>query len=206
MDEELLKIFDQNRNEIGVASRAEVHQKGLWHESFHCWFVHHDKDAVYLYLQLRSPRKKEHGNLFDITAAGHLLAHETVRDGVREIGEELGIDVSFEELVSLGQFDYCVSEEQLIDNEMAHLFLYRCEQELDGFSLQEEEVSGMIKVEFPHFRDLWRGKRETVRVFGYEIKPDGEKCVIDQEVGRDRFVPHQLSYYEAIIQKIAEKL
>jgi hypothetical protein len=62
METEQLKIFDENRNPIGVASREDVHRLGYWHETFHCWFV-------------------------DITAAGHLMADESVEDGVREIKE-----------------------------------------------------------------------------------------------------------------------
>lgn len=90
MELELLKIFGDDRNQIGVASRKDVHRLGYWHEAFHCWFVSNEKGIDYIYLQLRSNSKKDYPNLLDITAAGHLLANETVRDGVREIKEEIG--------------------------------------------------------------------------------------------------------------------
>ncbi|WP_345893255.1 NUDIX hydrolase [Ferdinandcohnia quinoae] len=107
MGNEYFKIFDDDRNEIGVASRSDVHRLGHWHETFHCWFVTKDEGTDYLLLQLRSDTKQDYPNLFDITAAGHLLADETVQDGVREIKEEIGIDVSYTDLVSLGIIDYC---------------------------------------------------------------------------------------------------
>ncbi|MFE4810094.1 hypothetical protein ACFQ9Y_02835 [Peribacillus simplex] len=49
-----------------------------------------EADVDYLYLQHRYAMKKDYPNL---------LAHETVYDGFREIKEEIGIDVSFDELV-----------------------------------------------------------------------------------------------------------
>ena len=36
---EVLDIFDAKMNQIGTASRDEVHQKGYWHQTFHCWIV-----------------------------------------------------------------------------------------------------------------------------------------------------------------------
>ncbi|MBB6453277.1 isopentenyldiphosphate isomerase [Salirhabdus euzebyi] len=84
MDTERLKIFDDNRNELGVASREDVHKKGFWHETIQCWFISREQDADYIYFQIRSEKKKDYPGMYDITAAGHILANETVEDGVRE--------------------------------------------------------------------------------------------------------------------------
>lgn len=206
MEHEQLRIFDEDRNQIGVASRKDVHRIGYWHEAFHCWFVSNDKGKDYIYLQLRSDTKKDYPNLLDITAAGHLLADETVKDGVREIKEEIGIDVPFEELVALGVIDYCVIREDFIDKELANVFLYKSEGTFDDFTLQTEEVSGIVRAEFNDFTELWLGERETIEIKGFEINKDGSKILIKEYVGRDEFVPHQISYYKAIIQKIKEQI
>jgi isopentenyldiphosphate isomerase len=102
MESELIKRFDEHGNQAGVATREEIHKMGYWHETFHCWFIGREEGIDYIYFQIRSGTKKDYSNLLDITAAGHLLAHETIYDGIREVKEEIGIDVSFNELVPLG--------------------------------------------------------------------------------------------------------
>ncbi|EKN69817.1 hypothetical protein BABA_08496 [Neobacillus bataviensis LMG 21833] len=206
MENELVRVFDNQRNPIGVATREEVHRQGLWHESFHCWIVSREEEIDYLYLQLRCDLKKDHPNLFDITSAGHLLAHESAEDGIREIKEELGLDVAFNELIPLGIINYCVNHEDLLDNELAHTFLYKKNLGFDEFSLQKEEVSGIIKVNFADFIDLWSGVKPEINISGFEINHMGEKLVIDGMADKSRFVPHGLSFYETIIQLIQEKL
>ncbi|CAM5275178.1 NUDIX hydrolase OS=Lysinibacillus sphaericus OX=1421 GN=LS41612_02185 PE=4 SV=1 [Lysinibacillus sphaericus] len=47
---------------------------------------------TYIYFQIRSGQKKDYPGLLDITAAGHLLAVETVEAGIREVKEELGVN------------------------------------------------------------------------------------------------------------------
>ncbi|MFZ3588496.1 hypothetical protein ACOI1C_04280 [Bacillus sp. DJP31] len=39
MENERLKIFDEHRNEVGAATRSEVHKMGYWHETFQCWLL-----------------------------------------------------------------------------------------------------------------------------------------------------------------------
>lgn len=206
MEHEQLRIFDEDRNQIGVASRMDVHRIGYWHEAFHCWFVSNEKGIDYIYLQLRSDTKKDYPNLLDITAARHLLADETVKDGVREIKEEIGVNVSFEELVPLGVIDYCVIKEDFIDKELANVFLYKSGNTFDDFTLQAEEVSGIVRAQFNDFTELWLGERETIEIKGFEINKDGNKILIKEDVGRDKFVPHQISFYKEIIQKIKEQI
>lgn len=206
MEEEKLKIFDHDRNEIGVATREEVHRIGHWHEAFHCWFVSKEDGVDYIYLQLRSDMKKDYPNLYDITAAGHLVAHETVKDGVREIKEEIGIGVSFDELVPLGIIQYHVTKENFIDKELANVFLYECDKTFDEFTLQEEEVSGIVKVKFADFYDLWLGEKEEIRMKGFEVNKEGSMVLIDKTIGRSEFVPHETSFYKNVVKLIQGKI
>ncbi|MFF2754955.1 NUDIX domain-containing protein [Psychrobacillus sp. NPDC058041] len=203
MENEMLKIFDEDRKEIGIATREEVHRLGYWHETFHCWFIGKDKQKDYIYLQIRSDSKKDYPGLLDITAAGHLLANETVRDGIREVEEELGISVSFEELISLGIIDYSVKTGNLIDKELANVFVYEYSLSFDDFALQEEEVSGIVRVEFKQFKSLWLGELEEIQIEGFALTPLENRTSVTKMVTRNNFVPHEKSYYEAIIHGIS---
>ena len=95
---EQLKVFDENYTYLRDENRDKVHHEGLWHETFHCWLV----DDQFVYIQKRSAMKKDFPGLFDITAAGHILSTETVADGIREVEEELGIEVDLTKLHSKG--------------------------------------------------------------------------------------------------------
>ncbi|GIN72829.1 putative Nudix hydrolase [Bacillus sp. J14TS2] len=206
MENERLKIFDEDREQIGVATREEVHRIGYWHEVFHCWFISNEMGIDYIYLQLRSETKKEYPNLLDITVAGHLLENETVQDGVREIKEEVGIDISFQELEPLGVMEYCLIRDNFIDKELANVFLYKCDSSFDDFTLQEEEVAGIVKVELNNFMELWSGERNTIDIKGFRMNKEGNKTLFDESVGRDRFVSYQNKFYRTVIQKIKDKI
>jgi isopentenyldiphosphate isomerase len=160
----------------------------------------------YIYLQLRSKSKKDYPDLFDITAAGHLLADETVEDGVREVAEEIGIDVSFEELVPLGMFEYSATKDDFIDKEMANVFLFDFEDGFDEFILQTEEVAGMVKVRFNDFAHLWTGEKDRVEINGFVLNENGEKLPVNEQAGREKFVPHQRSFYNQVIREIGKYL
>ncbi|MFJ7755284.1 NUDIX domain-containing protein, partial [Peribacillus muralis] len=172
-EQEMLKIFNENKQPIGVASRSDVHRLGYWHEVFHCWFIINEHGMDYIYLQLRSENKKDYPNLLDITAAGHLLADESVEDGVREIKEEIGIDLAFEELVQLGVIEYCVVKDNFIDKELANAFLYKSGNALDDFTLQVEEVSGIVKAKFNDFSQLWFYEKDELEINGFQVNKDG---------------------------------
>ncbi|PJO45388.1 NUDIX hydrolase, partial [Lysinibacillus xylanilyticus] len=120
MEQEIVKVFNEQHEQIGTATRAEVHEKGLWHETFHCWLVNED----YIYFQIRSSQKKDYPGLLDITAAGHLLAVETVESGIREVKEELGLNIDVHEVVKMGMTSCSIVSENMIDNEFCHVYIY----------------------------------------------------------------------------------
>lgn len=170
MNDEVLTVFNDQQERIGTASRKEVHEKGYWHEAFHCWFVSRENDIDYIYFQIRSEQKQDYPGALDITAAGHLLHTETAVDGVREIHEELGVNISFDELLPLDVFKYEVSEPHYIDKEFAHVFLYYSSHPLNAFTLQQEEVSGLVKAPFSHFCELWLGNQTELIIEGITNK------------------------------------
>ncbi|WP_338044303.1 NUDIX hydrolase [Paenibacillus aceti] len=159
----------------------------------------------YLYFQIRSASKKDYPNLLDITAAGHILAHETISEGIREVKEELGLDIPFEQFISLGIIDYSVKQNDFIDNELAHAFIYLCNSSFDQFEVQSEEVSGIVRAEFDLFCDLWSGRREDVKIEGFEII-GGKREHINKTVVKNAFVQHSEAYYSQILSSIREKL
>ncbi|SFA70813.1 Isopentenyldiphosphate isomerase [Bacillus sp. cl95] len=206
METELLKIFDENRNEIGTASRADAHRKGLWHETFHCWFVERQAGEDYIYLQIRSHLKKDYPSLLDITAAGHLLASETVKDGIREVQEELGVPIEWKEVVSLGIVKNEIYQKNLIDKEYSHIFLYENRLPMEDFRLQSEEVTGIVRAKFSEFESFYMNEVSEIKIEGFEYDSKGQRLSIKQNVGMDRFVPHQESYSSAIVKMIGEYL
>jgi isopentenyldiphosphate isomerase len=204
LETELLNIFDDSRKQIGVASREDVHKKGYWHETFHCWFVSREKDQDYIYFQYRSKEKKDYPNLLDITAAGHLLSHESVMDGMREVEEELGIRVDFTDLVPLGVIDYIAEKENFIDKELAHVFLYHSNHSLEEFSPQPEEVSGIYRIALEDFYELWFGEMSLIEAEGFRAD-NGIRNHSSITVKKEDFVPHQDYYYRRVMHSMREQ-
>lgn len=91
--EEYIDVFDSDFNFLYVEPKTNVHKLNLWHQTFQCWLVRRRKNENYIIFQKRAECKEDSPGLLDISAAGHLLAGETKEQGVREIREELGVNV-----------------------------------------------------------------------------------------------------------------
>ncbi|MBK3494619.1 NUDIX hydrolase [Viridibacillus sp. YIM B01967] len=206
MDSELLRIFDSNHEPIGEATREEVHTKGLWHETFHCWLVSKIGGQNYLYFQLRSACKKDYASQFDITAAGHLLANERAEDGIRELQEELGLPLKASDLKKLGVFETRIQQPSIIDLEFAHVYYVARDADFEGFHLQEEEVAGIVCAELGAVQDFYSGRSNTLYVEGFEVIESGEKIALSKNATYADFVGYNTSYMENVLAKLHEVL
>ncbi|WP_203249210.1 NUDIX hydrolase [Sporosarcina beigongshangi] len=184
---ERLKVFDESYTYVKEADRDEVHRQGLWHETFHCWLV----DDEFVYIQKRSAVKKDFPGLFDITAAGHILATETVMDGIREVEEELGLAVDMKRIDAKGIIRDVIELPGFIDREFANVFLYHSTYQPSEFLLQQEEVASVHAVKRQELRNLFLIETEVVvctNIF------DGTVL----EIGLVDFVPHERTYFEQV--------
>lgn len=200
MELERLKIFDEHHKQTGVATRSEVHCKGYWHETFHCWFYDREDEEFFLYFQIRSQDKKDYPGLLDITAAGHLLVDETVLDGIREVEEELGIAVLLEELNSVGIIKYECKLNELHDREFCHVYLYEY-ADIERFALQKEEVAGIVRVRIRDVRALFLENKNEIEVVGF-IMEDGERRPYYRMVNQFDFVQHGEDYFRKVINHL----
>jgi isopentenyldiphosphate isomerase len=199
LEKELLAVFDEKHQKVGENTRAIVHQEGLWHETFHCWFVQKINGVPHLLFQLRSNLKKDFPGLFDITAAGHLLAHEKVSDGIREVREELGVDLGMEDLKPIGIFKDSIVQKDFIDNEFAHTYVYMIGRANPSLDLQEEEVSAIYSAPIADVINLY--KREVDQMILYCIHSNStihSSLIVKPE----DFVPHSEEYTGKVLKSL----
>ncbi|WP_408011682.1 NUDIX domain-containing protein [Pseudalkalibacillus sp. A8] len=140
-----------------------------------------------------------------MTAAGHILANETIHDGIRELEEEIGIRAEMDELKALGEVEYSVTNDDFIDKEIAHVYLYDNPLRMEDFTLQPEEVCGIVKAEFDSFQDFWKGSIHKLEVDGFKLGPSGNNKPFRMNVDRSHFVPH-FDYFKRITKMIRKYL
>lgn len=180
---EPLDVLDELGARVGVERRDVVHRDGLWHRCFHLWVVSGDG----LLLQRRARGKDTFPGMLDATAAGHLLAGESVADGVREAEEELGVPFDLAALEDLGErtvVDHPLPG--MTNREFQHVFLVRDDRPLEAWTaFDREEVAGLA----------WLGVDDLTRlVFGDGPGPwsgqewDGRR-VVPAAIAREELIP-----------------
>lgn len=118
MTEDMLNVVDAGDRVVGIASRREVHARGLLHRAVHILISNAAGDVL---LQRRSMRKDSHPGKWDSSASGHVDAGEGYLDAaVRELREELGLSVDPADLIEAGR----ISAGRETDQEF--VTVYRC--------------------------------------------------------------------------------
>lgn len=151
---ELLDIYDEKGNHIGTEDRKIVHQKALWHKTVHCWL--YDKEG-YVYFQIRKDEKT-----FYTTASGHVSAGETLKEAFgREIKEEIGIDLDYDKAELMYTVNFTLDRENkdgsvFKDRAFVNVFGYEIDPDKIKFTLDPNEVIGIVKVKANDALDLFK--------------------------------------------------
>ncbi len=98
-DDEVFDVVDENDAVLRQEKRYVVHRDGLIHRAVHILVFNKKKEVL---IQKRSILKDKNPGLWDSSAAGHLNAGEEYdAAAVRELKEELGIEVDVQEIAKL---------------------------------------------------------------------------------------------------------
>lgn len=195
--ENMLDVYDENGEFIAFSTRELVHTKGLWHKTFHCWFIEEEGGKQYVWVQKRSRQKKDFPGLFDITAARHLLHGESDRDGIGKIHLELGVDVDFKDTVFLGTRTYSEKREGFYNREFNSVYLYDAGQLVKDILVCPEEVEGLVRIEIDKGLALFSLELPELTVPGLFYE-GGRMVPREIKIGNKDFVPRKDNYYMKI--------
>lgn len=171
--EELFDVLNDKGEFTGkIESREKCHKEGLWHKGV-VVFIINSKGQVLL--QKRSSKKKLWPNMWDITAGGHVLAGEFGFEAtIRECKEEIGVELTKNDLTFLGSTKSTNIKGEIINNQFNEFYIANKEIDETKLKLQEEEVSEIKWVDkdeiIARIKDNYNGITNKEGCWEYLIK------------------------------------
>ena len=144
MADELIDICDENNNLLSIQKmKSEAHKNGLWHRASHIWIYNSNGEIL---LQLRAKEKPLYPDMWDISAAGHVIAGEDpITSGLREVEEEIGLKLKKEDLDFWMIRKVKAVFREIINNEFYYIYFFKFDGDINQLKLQKEEVQ---KIQF----------------------------------------------------------
>ncbi len=181
--DELIDILDSNGNFTGkTVLKSKAHEKGWFHATVHIWLYTPNGKIL---LQQRGKNKDTHPLLWDVSVAGHIGAGEEIETGaIREVREEIGLNIVEEDLEKIGVFKSVQKHsEELIDCEFHHTFLCKLKVPFEKLIKQEDEVKELKLISILQFSEETWGMANL-----------------------KKYVPHEMDYYVKIIKSVKMQL
>lgn len=197
---EYLDYYDEEGKYLGTATYDEIHEKGLWHNTVHCWLYTSDGKIMF---QIRASR-----GTFYTTASGHVVAGETIEDAFhREIKEEIGLELDTKEATFVSIVPWVLDKEKdgklIKDRAKANVYVNLYDGELNKFKFDPSEVLGIGIVDTKETLDLFKDKVKTINATIIE-----NERIYEKQVSKEDFLLQEhetlVDKYGAIINKVIE--
>lgn len=208
--DEYLDIYDREGFPLGVTRpKQEVHVRGDWHRTFHCWIAYRDAaQHDHLLMQRRAATKDIFADRLDVTAAGHIQSGEGVDGGLREIQEELGITVPASRLHFLGERVWQdESHPHIINREFQQVYILVDDRPLAHYRIDPGEVAALVDLALSDVAALLAG--QVPQITGRALLGSfvGEVAITEQyTVRRSDCVPAPDDYLRRVVQAVQKLL
>lgn len=189
-----IDIYSDRYEHLGTEDKEEAHRQGLWHRTFSALTINQSRRSVVL--QKKSPGRYSFArpDYADITVGGHYHAGETVEDGIREVHEELGLPVTYAELVPIGLRQTASTlAPDYIEREFQHWHLLPLDIELETIPLADAEVAGLVELDLDDAFSLAAGEAETVPA-RFASRADDDLVYSNGTLSRAELVPNYLAF------------
>lgn len=147
-------VTDSGAPTSKIALKDEAHRNGWYHNTIHLWLYTKKGEIL---LQQRSHKKSIYPLLWDVSAAGHVDAGESLLNAaIRETHEELGLLLKPEELNKIGIHKHCknYNNGQIKDYEFHHVFIAELAVNIEELTPDDEEVEAVKLVSISTFLSL----------------------------------------------------
>ncbi len=122
-------IYDKDRNLTGkIIRRGDTFEENEYYVCCEIWITNSERKLL---MALRHPSKKA-GNMWEFVGGGVLAGETTKQAAVREVKEEVGIDIKLEELELLDTYSF--------KNYFMDIFVVKADVDIESLVLQENEV------------------------------------------------------------------
>lgn len=166
-----------------IKERSQVHTDGDLHGTVHIFIVRKRENSFDVLLQKRSMDKDAYPGCYDISSAGHVSAGQDYLEAAyRELGEELGIHAEEGDLRFIGYHEGRSEEvfhgKPFRNHELAAVYLYEKEVEIEKLVLQEEEVESVRWFPFEECKEKAASGDKNFCIFPKEMEMLEENVVL----------------------------
>jgi mutator protein MutT len=139
-------LFDKNRNKLNrVATRGEKLKFGEYHLVVNAW-IKNDKDE---FLITRRSENKKHPLMWECTGGSVLMGETSKEAAIREVKEELGIDVKDGILIG-STIRYYPNRPDILD-----VWLFKSNCKIEDVQIQEDEVCEVMLASSDKIKEIY---------------------------------------------------
>ena len=149
---ELIEVLDENGQKTGqILDKDIIHQQGLWHREVAVWIFNSKGETL---VQRRAATKKMNPNKLAL-CAGHVSSKEnSLTAMIREISEELGIQIKPSSL------NFLITEKEeksfpngLINRIFNDVYYLIIDKEISDFTIQKDELSEILWIDYQSYKE-----------------------------------------------------